>query len=321
MMEKLPTVSFVIPHRGREEMLRQTLASIAGQQYDLGLLDVAVVSQNEFLAAETLAAAKGVSLQVIHRPVGENIGALRNVGARATRGQFLAFLDADVDVAPNWIVAMRSELCDVPGRGMVAAMQRSADLPPAVEVVRTSLLNSAKDTEVHSLAGANLFLKRETFDKVGGFPEHLRTCEDSYFADQVRHHGKLFFSSRSSFLHLGEDQSFLQMFKKEIWRGQSNLQSVIGRKLSAAELPSLVAPIWYGLFAVASMIAIPWSVGWSLLFLVLAMAPVAAYSLRLRRRAGAHVRSVDIFRFYLIYMTARFFGMIKGLLLAILGKP
>ncbi|MFN5466499.1 MAG: glycosyltransferase [Pirellulaceae bacterium] len=319
-MEELPTVSFVIPHRGREEMLRQTLASIAGQRYDLGLLDVAVVSQNESLAAETLAAAKGVSLQVIHRPVGENIGALRNFGARATRGQFLAFLDADVDVAPNWIVAMRSELCDVPGRGMVAAMQRSADRPPAVEVVRTSLLNSAKDTEVHSLAGANLFLKRETFDKVGGFPEHLRTCEDSYFADQVRHHGKLFFSSRSSFLHLGEDQSFLQMFRKEIWRGQSNLRSVIGRKLSTAELPSLVAPMWYGLFAIAAIIAISWSIGWCLLFFLLAMVPVVAYSLRLRRRAGSHVRSIDIFRFYLIYMTARFFGMIKGLSFAIVGK-
>jgi glycosyltransferase involved in cell wall biosynthesis len=321
MMEQLPTVSFVIPHRGREEMLRQTLASIACQQYDLGLLDVTVVSQNESLAAETLAAAEGVALQVIHRPVGENIGSLRNCGARATRGQFLAFLDADVDVAPNWIVAMRNELCDVPGRGMVAAMQRSADRPPAVEVVRTALLNSAKDREVHTLAGANLFIRRETFEKVGGFPEHLRTCEDSYFADQVRHHGKLFFSSRSSFLHLGEDQSYLQMFKKEIWRGQSNLASVIGRKLSVAELPSLVAPMWYGLFAAAAMIAIPWSIGWCLWFFLLAMAPVVAYSFRLRRRAGAQVRSIDIFWFYLVYMTARFFGMIKGLTTAILGKP
>jgi glycosyltransferase involved in cell wall biosynthesis len=302
-------------------MLRQTLASIACQQYDLGLLDVTVVSQNESLAAETLAAAEGVALQVIHRPVGENIGSLRNCGARATRGQFLAFLDADVDVAPNWIVAMRNELCDVPGRGMVAAMQRSADRPPAVEVVRTALLNSAKDREVHTLAGANLFIRRETFEKVGGFPEHLRTCEDSYFADQVRHHGKLFFSSRSSFLHLGEDQSYLQMFKKEIWRGQSNLASVIGRKLSVAELPSLVAPMWYGLFAAAAMIAIPWSIGWCLWFFLLAMAPVVAYSFRLRRRAGAQVRSIDIFWFYLVYMTARFFGMIKGLTTAILGKP
>jgi hypothetical protein len=50
------------------------------------------------------------------------------------------------------------------------------------------------------------------------------------------------------------------------------------------------------------------------------MAPVAAYSIRLRRRAGSHVRSIDIFRFYLIYMTARFFGMIKGFASAILGK-
>jgi hypothetical protein len=111
------------------------------------------------------------------------------------------------------------------------------------------------------------------------------------------------------------------MFKKEIWRGQSNLASVIGRKLSVAELPSLVAPMWYGLFAAAAMIAIPWSIGWCLWFFLLAMAPVVAYSFRLRRRAGAQVRSIDIFWFYLVYMTARFFGMIKGLTTAILGKP
>jgi len=85
-------------------------------------------------------------------------------------------------------------------------------------------------------------------------------------------------------------------------------------------LPSLAAPIWYGLFAIGAVVAMPWSLGWSLLFLVLAMAPVAAYSIRLRRRAGSHVRSIDIFRFYLIYMTARFFGMIKGFASAILGK-
>jgi hypothetical protein len=78
--------------------------------------------------------------------------------------------------------------------------------------------------------------------------------------------------------------------------------------------------MWFGLFALAAIIAIPWGIGWCLSFLLLAMAPVAAYSLRLRRRADSHVRSIDIFRFYLIYMAARFFGMIKGLSFAILGK-
>ena len=99
------------------------------------------------------------------------------------------------------------------------------------------------DEPVKFLPGRNLFLKREVFTRIGGFPEHLVTCEDYWFTELASRQGPLWYTSETNYLHLGEDRNYADMFKKEIWRGQSNLISIRGRQIPPDEWPSFIVPL------------------------------------------------------------------------------
>ena len=237
-------VSFVIPHKGREELLERTVASIVAQDYDLSELEITIVTQNTTLASDFQREKELVSINIVFRPDNETISALRNTGVEHSSGHYLAFLDADVVLSANWVKAMLSELEDNTGRVLVSAVQRCENNAPPLEKIRTALSNATIDSEVQFLPGRNLLLKKETFAKVGGFPEHLVTCEDYYFTDRVHELGQLYYSSEADYVHLGEDKNYKELFNKEIWRGQSNLQSVKGRRIPLSELPSFLVPAW-----------------------------------------------------------------------------
>lgn len=307
-------ISFVIPHKGREEMLQQTLLSIAAQDFDLQQVEVVLVTQNDALLPYTLPPSPVPKVIVLHRPVSDTISQLRNVGVQHCSGEYIAFLDADVELAPNWISAMLAALDDKPGRVLVSAVQRCADDALPLEKIRTVLSNAVTDAAVRFLPGRNLLLRRETFQAVGGFPEHLITCEDYYFTDRVHDLGELFYSSASSYVHLGEDKEYDAMYKKEIWRGQSNLQSIQGRRIPLSELPSFLVPLWILGFAVLSVLALLTLHLKAMLSLAgLTLLPVLLYAWRLHRLARGAVNFADILRFYLLYFPARIIGTLTGL--------
>jgi len=311
-------ITFVIPHKGREEMLKQTLASIASQQFDLSSVRVVIVTQNAGLSSETLPDAPSLRVTVIQRPESDTISALRNAGVSSSTGEYLAFIDADIELAPNWIAAMLFELGAVPTRMLVSSVQKCSDDAPVLEKIRTTLSNAATDTKVRFLPGRNLLLRRETFHRVGGFPEHLITCEDYFFTDKVHELGDLYYSTASCYVHLGEDKQFDEMFRKEIWRGQSNLQSIKGRHIPLSEYPSYLVPLWVLLFAVVTVLSlITFNFSSALSALVLAMLPVLLYSLRLKKIAGNQIDLMDIGHFYLLYFPARIVGTLTGLFKAI----
>lgn len=296
-------------------MLMQTLQSICAQDYDIARIEACVVTQNARLEPDTLPPADRLAVKVVHRPEQDTISTLRNTGVEQTTGEYVAFLDADIELAPNWIETMLEELRAKPGRVLVSAVQRCADDAPPIEQIRTALSSGGSDAAVRFLPGANLFLKRETFFAAGGFPAHLATCEDYYFTDQVHKLGEMYFTSRSSFIHLGEDKAFDQMFKKEIWRGQSNLQSLRGRHVPLSELPSLLSPLWVGFFLLSAALSLLLlSLGKALLMLAFAMIPVLLYAFRLHRIAGDKVAFDQIVKFYVIYFPARAIGLSKGLI-------
>lgn len=307
-------ISFIIPHKGRFEMLKQTLQSIAGQDYPLDKIEVIVVSQTPEIENNQLLDNNKLHLQIVLRPETETISALRNHGVKQASGQYLAFLDADIFLSPNWITYMLSHLHNGEGRVIVSAMQICDPSAPPLEHIRTSLSNAELDTDVAFLPGRNLFLSRQSFEKIGGFPEHLITCEDYYFTDKAAQIGKLYYTSDATYVHLGEDKTFSEMFKKELWRGQSNLQSIKGRRIPLREFPSFIFPLGIYLSFLATLICLLFQAySLTLFFFVLGAAPLLTYSIRLHRLSKRAVNFASIFKFYAAYFLARAIGTLVGL--------
>jgi len=307
-------ISFIIPHKGRELFLQQTIESISNQEYDLDSIEVIVVTQNESLSEATLSFGSKLSLSVHTRPVTETISALRNYGVSQSSGSYLAFLDADISLSHNWISSLLSGLKNNNDRVLISAAQIcTADAPP-LEQIKTALSNAVINENVNFLPGRNLLLSKQTFDKSGGFPEHLITCEDYYFTDQVHHLGNLYYTSEATYIHLGEDKDYMDMYHKEIWRGQSNLLSIKGRKIPLREIPSFVVPLGIFLMLLVSLVAI--LLGYyaiATISLALFLFPIFIYSLRLYSLAREKAKFYDVLKFYLFYFPARAIGTLGGL--------
>lgn len=342
-------VSFIIPHRGRCELLLATLASLAALETDDTRIEIIVVTQEAGLDSAELARWIGqqgqrvgnypdvapirdsmvdtpnendaiLALRVLKSPPTATISALRNCGAAVSSGYYLAFLDADIELSSNWLTAMRATLAARSTRVIVSAVQANPPQPKPLERVRVALSNMTVDANLQFLPGRNLFLERKTFDAIGGFPEHLATCEDYWFTDKAGQIGELYYSSAASYVHLGEDKAYLEMARKEIWRGQSNLHSVSGRRISLRESASFFVPFWV-LGAVVTLI--PATIVFGILaFAVLATAiilPLGLYSWRVLHASVQKLPIGAVLGFYLLYLSARGLGMLMGVVKALVN--
>lgn len=307
-------LSFIIPHMGREQMLSETLRSIAEQKTDLSHIEVIVVTKNAQLHDIFSAANAGLKLQILYATPQLTISHQRNMGAAIAHGEYLAFLDADVFLAPNWITSLLHILTQQPDIKLVSAIQKNSESAPPLEQLRTALSNAATNCEVAFLPGRNLLLHRDTFVQSGGFPEHLITCEDYVFTQRIAKLGKLFYSTSSNYVHLGEDKAFWPMAEKEVWRGQSNIASLAGRTIPLSEWPSFIAP---PLFSFSLLLGcVSGFNGWyALAYLTwfMAVAVLLVYTIRLRGITKGSPGIITIVKFYALYFPARTWGTIKGM--------
>ena len=311
-------VSFIIPHKGRIEMLKATISSIFALDYEQNELEVIVVSQNKQLSTNDLTKQYETQLTVLLAEAAGTIAKSRNMGAKIAQGEYLAFLDADIKLSTNWLTAMMEQLSNEKNRKLISAYQICYANASPLEKLRTELSNLEVDKDVTFLPGRNLLLHRDTFDQVKGFPEHLVTCEDYYFTHKVSQLGTLFYSSAACYIHLGEDKSWRQLFAKEIWRGQSNVKSLKGRDIPLREYPSILVPFWVFFFALFTLLSIVLMDSTLLLSsLVALLLPIALYSFRLHRLTNNKLKIGTIVRFYLNYFFARALGTVMGIIKSI----
>ena len=98
-----PRASVIIPHFNTPELLVKCLQSVAAQTLNYGWFEIIVVDNGSRLPMRLLEATwPGVRFLIERQP---GPGPARNTGVRAARADILAFVDADVRVAPGWLKA------------------------------------------------------------------------------------------------------------------------------------------------------------------------------------------------------------------------
>jgi len=115
-------VSAVIPTRGRPQLLARALASVAAQSHR----DLEVVVVVDGPDAATQALLDGWSerpLTVVVNDPAVGGGEARNVGVRAARGRWIAFLDDDDEWVPAKIERQLATLAPLPGDEVVGFTQ------------------------------------------------------------------------------------------------------------------------------------------------------------------------------------------------------
>ncbi len=168
-----PLLSVVVPVKGGEGVLRQTLPALVASDLPRHLWELVVVDDGSTDATSVVAAS---CADVVVRLAGNSHGPsyARNRGVEVSRGDVLVFLDADVRVHPDTL-RLFAELFQREG-DVAAAMGSYDDHPPggAVSQFRNLLHHyvhhdNPGDAETF-WAGCGA-IRREAFLAVGGYDE------------------------------------------------------------------------------------------------------------------------------------------------------
>lgn len=161
-----PRVAVIIPARDARPTLARTLAALGRQEVEGGF-EAVVVDDGSTDGTYEIAAAFGAPIRAERGERSQGPGAARNRGVALSSAPILAFTDADCFPAPGWLAAG------------VAAIDAGADIvqgqvlpdpdTPRTPFDRTVVVRG----ETGYYPTANLFVRRELFDALGGFADWL----------------------------------------------------------------------------------------------------------------------------------------------------
>jgi glycosyltransferase involved in cell wall biosynthesis len=171
----VPTVSVVVPARDAASTIGATLAGLAAQERAPD--EVIVVDDGSSDATVVLAEAAAVVTRVV-RGDGEGPGAARNAGAAAATGDVLAFLDADCEPQPGWL---RAGLDAVAHADLVQGRTTPPPGQPGGPFDRTLWVIAPWGL----FETANLLVRRDLFDRLGGFEPWLSPARSKELAEDV----------------------------------------------------------------------------------------------------------------------------------------
>ena len=117
MHEDALSVSIVVPTYRRPEQLARCLQALAELEYPTDRYEVVVVDDGSAEPDATRIAS--ICLEAgarLERQARSGPAAARNRGARAARGEFIAFLDDDCAPSPDWLSLLAVRLREASSR-------------------------------------------------------------------------------------------------------------------------------------------------------------------------------------------------------------
>lgn len=183
--DSLPALSIVIPAYNYAHFLPQTIDSALNQT--LPPSEVLVVDDGSAdNTAQVVADRYGANPRVryIHQP-NAGLSAARNTGIRNARNQFVAFLDADDLLQPEFVQEVMSRFARLPESFAVLAT-RTILVDGAGNRLQRKQLMDFVDQEITCAdlllktryGSSGVVVRRKVFDECGGFDTTLRSSED-----------------------------------------------------------------------------------------------------------------------------------------------
>jgi len=236
-----PTI--IIPTKDRREILPHLLDSIRQLTAIDRIVPEIIVADNnsrddtyEYLTG--IAGSFPTTIRFLRVLRGGKSAAI-NDAVRLSTGNVLAFLDDDVVVDKTWLTSVETFFNTSGygvGQGTVRLQSPAGDDPEVRRLnqrYRTIPIidHDASLKEVRSLNGSNFFVRRGTFDRIGGFDERLGpgasgTSEDVEFASRLAQWGIAIGLAPNALVYHHVDRNRLtdEYFIKRHWQqGRSRL--------------------------------------------------------------------------------------------------
>lgn len=181
-----PLVSVIVPVRNGGEQLRLLLDALGCQTADTGLYEVIVVDDCSTDDTLQLVAESAIA-RAVPSPARGGSYAARNRGLEEASGALLAFTDADCVPAPDWIETGIAALSDDDVDMAAGRVEMPLGARPSAAALIDFVRHLDQERAVRDGFGAtaNLWVKREVFERVGQFNDRLFSGGDTEFGHRA----------------------------------------------------------------------------------------------------------------------------------------
>ena len=217
-----PALSVLIPAYNEERLLAGVLDRVRACFGAVGFVAYEIIVCDNNSSDATAGVARGKGARVVHEPHNQ-ISRARNTAARAARGRWLIFLDADTLLSPELLRATLA--CFESGKvcGGGAALRFDIEDIGPFATGMTTLWNRISSA-FGLAAGSYVFCPRQAWEETGGFSENVYAGEEIYFSRALKHWGK----PKGLRFRILRDTPVVTSARKVEWYGQWQL---LGRSL------------------------------------------------------------------------------------------
>lgn len=154
-------------------------------------------------------------LRILDAAAVRGAGPARNYGVQRARGQYVAFCDADDEVAPDWLASMAAAL----GRHRFVAGRFEKHRLNGDRVLRSRPLQQQDELQSSEIGdrlphagGGNMGMRRADFLAVGGFDPQIRWLEDTDLSWRAQRSGIPLVFCPDVVVHVRLRQTFRSMY-------------------------------------------------------------------------------------------------------------
>lgn len=209
----------VVPAYNEEYFIKGCLSSISNALKDSGLMyEIVIVDNGSNDRTGDIAKALGAMVMRIARA---SVSAARNVGASAVDSKYIAFIDADVVITPEWAVALVRLVRGQPPALVLTGCQYS--IRDEAGWIEKYWFKNLRDKYLN---GGNIIISRAAFERLAGFDESLKTGEDYDLCIRALLGGiQCVVDDGFHAVHLGYPRTLAGFIRREMWHGEGDFRS------------------------------------------------------------------------------------------------
>jgi len=182
-------VSVIVPCYNSEKTIGKTLDSLKKQTFK----DFELVVVDDASTDNSLKVIGNYDAKVISLKKNRGVSFARNRAAEAASGSLLLFIDADCQAEANWVEALVSGLREegigsvvgnlsIPSSTFFANAVAQLGFPGGGNAGFENMWPVSNQGFTNHIASGNFGIKRQVFEKLGGFEESLRRIQDTYLS-------------------------------------------------------------------------------------------------------------------------------------------
>jgi len=219
--KKKPLISVVIPVKNEQSGIMETLESVFKQdyqKYELVLVD-GLSSDHTVEIAKRIFDIHDKPYRIVLDDSGKGIGHARNIGWKNSKGEYIAYIDAEVTVPRDWL-SISIEKAN--NETIVACLRTLSNKDSFISRMNNTYSRFGRQKgEVNEISFSQCpVIKKEILEKLGGFDENLgMTMEDIELCSRlIKKRYKLYVEG--IYASYKEPKSVKQSFSRNFKRGK-----------------------------------------------------------------------------------------------------